>query len=777
MGIELTDEQKKVVNFDDRLLIIKGAAGSGKTLVGLDRAHKMVNDRTYSLFDTEKKVVFLTYNNSLINELKDKYESYFGESTNSSIDFKTYDGFVYGMIKDMFLKTHPNYQIGFFNHEWYKEGQYRKFVLDSFKDTKYETSFIFDEFEYIMSNNFNKAEYLIVNRKNRKKRLLKSEREKFLKVLCEYRKMLSDDEKIDGLDMYNWFLRELESISKMDDMEEAKKNASELFEKLERIHSIIIDESQDLTRTKIKIMLKIIEIFREIKSLTFLYDVSQSLYDFTCFAGINSFKDIGIDGRKSVKTLSFSYRSTKQIHQCAYSLLSRFQEKSDKNELIVNPIFGQSDEGVKPFLVKFDSIDEEAGVFATIVKSFLSKKEYDPLDILVVPNDTATAQPYREALNKVGVESAIITPQRCKNLNNIEESARDFYKGKVRFSNTQNVKGLEAKIIFMLGTNNEFINFNKSDEEIAKCYYVQMTRAMEYLFIFSVGEPNKYIKSIDEKYLTEFEYDKNISVEDIIYSNTLVCSEHFQKNKVERYGAIKKNAETEMTEEIKKDEEKEKRIDTETKKIDKAELKIEGCIDYARNEMESLPEDVVRMIGMGLYHYKAGVDIDAAYFKFSKALEFTVRAIYKENGFGLGIMANELFLNKNYKKFIQELYRKKLIVGRNTTAHDEIKSQKDLDVLYNYIFKEKGLERFYNKFLSVENKEENKLVVERVGNLYTKGYKIKVGGSLLFSYLIDNEDYAVCAYKLKPGNYKMAGFYQESRGKKIYNIQKYQLID
>lgn len=109
MAIELTEEQKIVETFPERTLIIKGAAGSRKTLVGLHRAYHMVKDANANLFES-KKVIFLTFNNSLINDLKDKYETYFGKKASENIIFKTYNGLLYMLFRSMFLKKNRDYK-------------------------------------------------------------------------------------------------------------------------------------------------------------------------------------------------------------------------------------------------------------------------------------------------------------------------------------------------------------------------------------------------------------------------------------------------------------------------------------------------------------------------------------------------------------------------------------------------------------------------------------------------------------------------------------------
>ena len=54
---------------------------------------------------------------------------------------------------------------------------------------------------------------------------------------------------------------------------------------------------------------------------------------------------------------------------------------------------------------------------------------------------------------------------------------------------------------------------------------------------------------------------------------------------------------------------------------------------------------------------------------------------------------------------------------------------------------------------------------------------MKIGQKVMYSYLIDNEDYAACDKLLENGEYKLNGHYQNSRGENIYIINEYQRVE
>lgn len=792
MKIQLSKEQDAIVGSSERILIVKGTAGSGKTLVGLARAEMILEDQARSLFNKHKKVLFLSYNNSIINELKDKNREYCDKKFSESIEFKTYDKLFYSLVKGIFLQEHSEYKISTFNKEYFcKEEPYKSFMKNMAVELNQDEDFLIDEIRYIMYNGFSKEEYVDVVRNHRKGRLNKAVRKNIYDVLIKYRHMLKKNNKIDIYDAYNWFLTvylkdykdkdyakdiEMDQVSSetvTDDSDLQNKKRVNLFQIFSNIEAIIVDESQDLCRLKIRTLQKIMEIFDDIHYLTFLYDISQSIYESSYFNSITSFKSIGINARKSVKTLGFSYRSTRQIHQCAYSLLSNYSDKDDANELVVNPIFGQSDEGIKPMLLESPTIEAESKFIIKIVKVLLKKYNYTMDDIIIISQNAEEEKSYKTEMCNNGIDSVYISSKDSYSYNKDEVSARDANKGKIRIYNPYNVKGLESKIIFMVGNNS--YNENKPDEEIAKYYYVQMTRAMELLFILSVGEANKFIQSIDENYLSKLEYGDNLNIEEIIDSNIKIQKAMIESNKLPRYTGVEENLEkkTKLEKEYqKKLEQKEK--DLQNSNIS-GKLTIEDYDKKVREEMGELPDEVLKNIALGLYYSEQIMDIETAYGKYAKALELVLKEIYKDTVMTLGEMVHNLEDNKDYKQFAKEIIKLGFIKIRNLAIHSslDINNKKDLLVIQDYIFKDKKLVKLYDKILAVKERDDNKNPISKIGSLITKGCKSKIHGKELYLYLIDNEEFGACSRLVKDGVYEMNGKYQQSNGKDIFIIDSY----
>lgn len=90
------------------------------------------------------------------------------------------------------------------------------------------------------------------------------------KSIQRYLEKIDSEGKIDGIYIYNWIIEnKLNPIIRDEDYNNIIVRCPDLYEKFKDVHSIIVDESQDFTRAKIMILLKIMDVFKNIKSLSF----------------------------------------------------------------------------------------------------------------------------------------------------------------------------------------------------------------------------------------------------------------------------------------------------------------------------------------------------------------------------------------------------------------------------------------------------------------------------------------------------------------------------
>lgn len=189
--MELTQEQKEIVNSNKDLLIVKGVAGSGKSLIAFHLANKFTKEpQQTSLFsnssesDTKGKVLFLTYTNALVLDLREKYKIFFENENSNSIDFMTVNDFLWQCVSKIRklpvnelvskLKNIKDYKIEKYLEEVNRFKSYN--VIERcdipIKNNKYDFNFTFlkEEIEYIQANHImNYEEYLKFSRVGRKK--------------------------------------------------------------------------------------------------------------------------------------------------------------------------------------------------------------------------------------------------------------------------------------------------------------------------------------------------------------------------------------------------------------------------------------------------------------------------------------------------------------------------------------------------------------------------------------------------------------------------------
>ena len=300
--MKLTDAQKEIVNCDQLgTLIVKGTAGSGKSLVGLHRINYFFNRRNTSLFSEEKecKILVVAFNKVMIYQLQHSFEEIRDRDVKMrDVKFTNIDKIMSSACSKAALEK--NYELVFGDFE-------TKLAINLFNTqrNKYSNEFILDEFNWIRNNLINtKKEYLEIIRLGRgKRRLNKEDREYIWGLLKKYRERMLSQNKIDYLDACILALK--------------KNNFSNFLD----YNHIIVDEAQDLSKLKLMFITSLnrLNLEKDENSLMFLYDSSQNVYDDSWLGYGRSFSSIGLDVKGKIKKLEVSYRTTRQIHQAANS--------------------------------------------------------------------------------------------------------------------------------------------------------------------------------------------------------------------------------------------------------------------------------------------------------------------------------------------------------------------------------------------------------------------------------------------------------------------------
>lgn len=500
--MQLNLEQKKIIESKPNgHTLIKGVAGSGKTTVAVNKIPLLLRHYCIELDD---KVLMATYNKSLSkyvafiyenikNEINDQ-KSLFDEGSEDKLQIKTIDSLMFYYFVQYKKKHKLKLEIASSKDSQNALIDAIHYVANKYEDIKIIDprflQFIKEEIQWIKSCNYMELqEYQSVDRVGRvrkvnndgpqKLRKNSKQRNAIYEVLLKYNSNL---EKINKLDFQDMSLLALK---------QAKKNP------VNKYTHILIDESQDLTKVQLE-FLKTLYNEKSYSSITFIADVAQSIYPQAWLVKNRSFTSIGYDMKGKSNSLSKNYRTTTQIAQAAFSLIKKDEDLIEDDNFVKPNLIDK--QGEYPIYKNFDNKEDECSYISNLILRDL-RKDYDLKDIVIISRTNTQLKEIESYLQKHNIP--------CLMFDGKDEF--DFAKECVKLVTMHSIKGLEFKIVIMAGMNskvmplylnkNEFDDVEMLESRERKLFYVGMTRATEKLFITSDGNPSKFIKDIDYKYL------------------------------------------------------------------------------------------------------------------------------------------------------------------------------------------------------------------------------------------------------------------------------------
>ena len=114
-----------------------------------------------------------------------------------------------------------------------------------------------------------------------------------------------------------------------------------------------------------------------------------------------------------------------------------------------------------------------------------------------------------------------------------------------------------------------------------------------------------------------------------------------------------------------------------------------------------------------------------------------------------------------------------IIQNRNEAAHSLLKDEKQVSIIRDFLIEKNGILN-----LAEAIRKQLKLTLNIPEEVSKEGYLIgnysivKINQKRYYSYLINDDELAVSKGKIELGEYNMTGHYTNSRGMKIYVIDK-----
>lgn len=526
--MQLNIEQKKIIQSKPNgHILIKGVAGSGKTTVAV---HKIPILLQNYCFEKDDRILVLTYNKSLVNYVNYIYEklelekeqeiiSLLAVDDKNKLEIKTVDSIIYRYFCDYKKATKQEMRVATYVEANKILVKAIAELSKQYPDVKIlksqDFSFFRDEIAWIKACNYLElTEYQCVDRLGRMsksspdspQRLLKNSdnRNAVYEVMLTYNERMKDEKLVDFQDMA---IIALEYI---------RKNPKQKYT------HILIDESQDLSRVQIEFIKQLYNA-KSYSSFVFIADVAQSIYSHAWLVKGRSFASIGFDMTGKSYTLSKNYRTTTQIAEAAYSLIENDKNIVEDDNFVKPSLIDR--QGKYPVYKGFNNKQDEASFVIKTINEEL-KQIYDFKEIAIIARTTEQLIEMERYLQNAQIP--------CSRFENKEKM--EFGIDKVKLLTMHSIKGLEFKVVIIIGLNNKkmpLVSVSNEFEDIElietmdrKLLYVGMTRATDLLYLTSDGVPSKFIGDISYKYLridskSNIRRFHRINVEDYLFEKKI----------------------------------------------------------------------------------------------------------------------------------------------------------------------------------------------------------------------------------------------------------------
>ena len=448
--LRLTAEQEDAVNrikFKKDYLV-KGSAGTGKSLVLLKSIEKLLSENKTS---TPPKILFVTFTKSLVN-----YNAYVAKLMNMGIErenIKTADN----LFREIFEKMIPGHYIDYCSYENIVE----KIIKNDYPDSGLSAKDIWIEAtRFIWPMLISKEEYLdkMIEREGLKTSLKKSQRKIYWEIISKA------ESEIEALKKWNAEYAQYR-LAKMISENDGEKSGSE---KDKIADYIFIDEAQDLTIASLSVLKTSCT-----SSVIMAADNDQMLYQVAV-----PYSRSGINILGTSVTLKTNFRNTVQINDVAEKyrkLIKGCGKDSKPSSFRLGPPVE---------LIDVEKEKVSSGDFLKLaakrVKFCIDELNYAPENICVIMSYTGHGR--MESMMKALGELKI-PAEEIKN--------KDFEQsGKVCVSTIQSVKGLDFPVVILLAEHRFHLNDDIYDEETNEktqrnLFYVALTRAMDMLTVFT----------------------------------------------------------------------------------------------------------------------------------------------------------------------------------------------------------------------------------------------------------------------------------------------------
>ena len=461
--IFLHPTQRKVVNkkFNGPARVL-GGAGTGKTVVAMHRAKKLVAELAPG-----EKILFTTYTKNLAEDIRENLRKICTAEEMRRIEVTNLDAWVSNFLRQQGYE----YQVVYDDES---DKAWEEALALVGVDLTFIQNFYKDEWIKVVQAQevYDKVAYCKASRIGRGVRLDRKVRLQIWEVFEEYQNIMNEKQYRD----VETAMYECRKILE-------KKNLSGQYA------SIIVDEGQDLSPSAYR-LLRTLAGDEHANDIFIVGDSHQRIYK---NKAILSKCGINVRGRSSY--LRINYRTTEEIRKFAFGLLSgvSFDDLDDNYD---NDKGCQSlTHGDRPEVNEFATPEQEMNFIIGKIHE-LEAYGVDQKSICIVARTHRLLDNYISGLQNAGIKSYEIKANKTDD--------RTF-EG-VRIATMHRIKGLEFDHVFVAAVNKKVLPFGTKDdfeddislEEFRtgeKCLlYVALTRARKTAFVSCYGGLSELVK-------------------------------------------------------------------------------------------------------------------------------------------------------------------------------------------------------------------------------------------------------------------------------------------
>lgn len=426
--------------------LIEGGPGTGKTVVGMHRAVYLAK-HVYN--QPHHRILLCTYSKKLSQFIKDKLAKL---ATINKIDPERIEvDYIGGVILKTCDENNISYE-GFNDQTHTNEIEYRA------KNPPFPLEFRYPLYvkeyeEIVQANHITTLDaYLSADRRGMRIPLNQEQRKK----------------------VWQWmeFFIEKKTSKQILNNEDVAKLLEDAIDQgvvQPKYDAIIIDESQDLSPVKIRVLHKLLK--TKTNNLFLLSDQDQRIFR------MQSFKkntDIAIVGR--THHLYLNYRTSKAIHDFASQALSDLNVKNLKKRYECLYV------GLEPHQYRFKSEEEQQEKAIEIIRRLIQVDFYKPYQIGIVSTVSSKLKKMQQTLKEYNIPFTFL-----------EQKVYPKESCGVCVSTVQGIKGLEFRALIYLDYDYNIYRALPVEGLRERLQYTGCTRAREQLFIINlIGDSENF---------------------------------------------------------------------------------------------------------------------------------------------------------------------------------------------------------------------------------------------------------------------------------------------